>query len=770
MVDSAPNVVPLSPNQAKRKAPQIPGKPAIIQGCRNHLNAFLRDAMMAYSDKAEEALYKKTLTEDARVVSVDMPVLRNIKVEFNSGYREGVLRLFDMFWRGMPIGNLQQGSEPESGELSLVDQDELEESLSIQLLTRKCEEKNFEPLYGLNRRLGFMEGFQELKKEVNPVGPAVLVKMFVEQIKKHNFSSQTKALLFDHFEMYVLDHLAGLYKELNQLLVQGGILPTLPRPGVTPSAYAEKPKSEQKKQSSSPAARRALDEKVDSRSGSGTDAGAQKSFTSGAGSPEGGTGSGSDEVIDAEIYEGLKALASQVRASRPETEFEDGVRICGRTFSSQELLGELTQLQKEDLYGKAVDGESDLADLKKQLNLSLQVDGERRPYLDQDESVIDIVAMFFDVVLEDHHLPDSVRAMIGRLQIPVLKVAMMDRTFFAKKSHPARKLINAFSKAGLGVCEQNTRIRHVVLDKMESMVDQILLEFEDDMALFEDLNAEFGEFMVQQMQQIEIIEERSRKATENNERLELTKRQAAYEIATRLNGKAAPRFVKEFLDNAWKDVLVLALLRQEREPQAVVHGSRIMDQLIASVVVQEDPAQRELSMQGLPRLLKDLRRGLEDISYDPYESAQWFKELEAWHLKVLSQKIPEEVAEIPVLEEVIVEDILDVSERMLSDMPQDKFTRKAMSLEVNDWVEFHNDSDELVRARLSWKSEVTLKCLFVNDRGAKALELTLPELAEKLRAKELKLVGNDKESLFDRAVNSLMNVFNSDSGPTPHPA
>lgn len=769
MVDSAPNVVPLSPNQAKRKAPQIPGKTAIVQGCRNHLNAFLRDALMAYSEKSEEALYKRSISEASSVVSVDLPILRNIKIEFNSGLREGVLRLFDMYWRGFSIVDLQHSDSTSSGELSLVDQDELEETLSVQILSRKFEDKYFEQLYGVGRRFGFMEGYQELKKEANPVGPSVLVNAFSEQIKKQNFSSQTKGILFDHFESYVLEQLPRLYKELNQLLVQAGILPTLPRPGVPLSPQTPKPKPEAKKQA--PAVGRGLDEKVEARKPNQSKSSDEAAGGGSAAKGSGGAGAaGSDTIIDIEVAEGLRALAKQVRAAKPVTDFEDGVRISGAAYESRELLGHLTQLQKERLYGQATGGEEEQVDLRKHLNLSLEQGGERRPYLEQDESVIDIVAMFFDVVLDDHHLPDSVRALIGRMQIPVLKVAMLDRSFFAKKSHPARKLINSFSRAGLGITDQHARIRNVVLEKMEEMVDRILLEFEEDQGLFQELHDEFEAFMEQQKQQIDIIEERSRKVTENTERLELTKRQAAYEIASRLNGKSAPLFIKEFLDKVWMDVLVLTLLRQEREPQAVDHCLRVMDQLIESVVIQKDVSHRQLIMQALPRLLKDLRLGLEDISYDPYESAQWFKELEAWHLKVLAREVSQEVANIPVLEEVVVEDILDVSERMVAEMPSDKFSRKALELNVDDWVEFNTPAGELMRARLSWKSEVTLKCMFVNDRGNKVLELSIPELAEELRNKKISIVGNEKESLFDRAVSSLMNMFKSNPNPEPQPA
>ena len=36
----------------------------------------------------------------------------------------------------------------------------------------------------------------------------------------------------------------------------------------------------------------------------------------------------------------------------------------------------------------------------------------------------------------------AMRALIGRLQIPILKVAILDKRFFSNRSHPARKLLN----------------------------------------------------------------------------------------------------------------------------------------------------------------------------------------------------------------------------------------------------------------------------------------------------------------------------------------
>ncbi len=67
-----------------------------------------------------------------------------------------------------------------------------------------------------------------------------------------------------------------------------------------------------------------------------------------------------------------------------------------------------------------------------------------------ESMTIELVAMLFDFIFETRDLPDGIKALLARLQIPVLKAAMLDGAFFAKKSHPSRILVNALAQAGLG--------------------------------------------------------------------------------------------------------------------------------------------------------------------------------------------------------------------------------------------------------------------------------------------------------------------------------
>ena len=50
-----------------------------------------------------------------------------------------------------------------------------------------------------------------------------------------------------------------------------------------------------------------------------------------------------------------------------------------------------------------------------------------------DEDAIDVISMLFDFILEDRNLPDAMKALLARLQIPMLKVAILDKSFFTAR-------------------------------------------------------------------------------------------------------------------------------------------------------------------------------------------------------------------------------------------------------------------------------------------------------------------------------------------------
>ena len=65
-----------------------------------------------------------------------------------------------------------------------------------------------------------------------------------------------------------------------------------------------------------------------------------------------------------------------------------------------------------------------------------------------DVAATDLLAAIFDGIFDDAALPVSVKALLGRLQIPALKVAVRDPEFFKSASHPLRLLIERIATLG----------------------------------------------------------------------------------------------------------------------------------------------------------------------------------------------------------------------------------------------------------------------------------------------------------------------------------
>jgi hypothetical protein len=122
-----------------------------------------------------------------------------------------------------------------------------------------------------------------------------------------------------------------------------------------------------------------------------------------------------------------------------------------------------------------------------------------------DGQTIDVVSMLFDFFFDDEALPDPIKVLIGRLQIPMLKVAIIDKDFFNQKKHPARKLLDSISRASLGWSEGHTD-EQPLIDKTEEIVNFLITEFDEDISVFEEAYISFENFLTDQSQEIEKVE------------------------------------------------------------------------------------------------------------------------------------------------------------------------------------------------------------------------------------------------------------------------
>jgi hypothetical protein len=576
----------------------------------------------------------------------------------------------------------------------------------------------------------------------------MLCEAFLDACRSLGVEIKVKLIILKLFEKYVLTELDQFYAEANQLLVAAGVLPDL---------HSAAPRRRQERVS-----------------------GAGRSAQPGSGPAAGGSQT-ADEGMQ-EVFGVLQELLSQVRGTAlPRREHPaDAVPV-----SSLDLLRLLSHLQQH-LPQQQNDDYDLRISLDQLLTRASARSGRVRVVGQVDDDVINLVSMLFEFILDDRTLPDSLKALIGRMQIPMLKVALLDKTFFSRGSHPARRLLNEIASAALGWVEQDDAQRDSLYHRIEQVVQRLLNDFVDDPAIFSELLAEFLAYTGDERRRSELLEQRTRDAEEGRAKAELARKQVEEALNQRLLGRTLPEVVVRLLHEAWSKVLLLGCLKHGVESAEWQAALQTMDDLIWSVESHEAPEARARLLDLVPGLLKSLREGLASAAFDPFSTSEFFSQLEALHVQAFQRfrkpepvevladdgvesaplllDLPDEAADedesAPAMVAVVEEIVLAVPGESQAQEPEvsladdDEALGFVDNLRVGSWVEFQEDEEHKLRCKLAALIKPTGKYIFVNRTGMKVLEKTRMGLAVEFRRKAIRLL--DDALLFDRALESVI--------------
>ncbi|MCW5592230.1 MAG: DUF1631 domain-containing protein [Burkholderiales bacterium] len=393
-----------------------------------------------------------------------------------------------------------------------------------------------------------------------------------------------------------------------------------------------------------------------------------------------------------------------------------------------------------------------------------------------DAMTIDIVAMLFDFVFEDRQIPPAVKALLARLQIPVLKVALIDRAFFSSRAHPARQLLDRLARAAIGLDETSAR-GEATLAKLGHVVGRVLAEFDDELALFSELAAEMEAFLAGQDEAEEAIVARTARLVEERERREIARVLAEDEVDRRLAAReGVPEAVRAMLGDAWVRTLARAHVEHGEDSEPWRSLVDTMDELLWSVEPKARAEDRRRLVAGIPALVASLQSGLVRAGVDQAMRDAFLGALVDCHAEAVKAGLkgtamperlraraePPSAPAAPALEretvpagDIQVEEIRLRSPRGAPPV-RNVFTRTGIWTNVQryTWVEFRREGVPPLRARLTWISPAKGVYLFTNSTASAAISVSPEALAEQMRRGEARIV--DDAPLVDRAVDAVM--------------
>ncbi|MBB5213269.1 DUF1631 domain-containing protein [Microbulbifer hydrolyticus] len=753
----------------RREAKRASSLPASVTAVRDKAQALLAEQAKLLFAKVDDSLF--AMAEKAHGQDEQdglFQALRLLRVE----RRKVVERFADNIGQAFHVRetSADEKDDPYSADnLSLVHNDDLEQLVAVDTMVASAKRDFAEPLTEISLRLNTLLSVKIYDKN-NPVGPDAICDAFVEACRPLEMHVRARLTLLKKFEQHVMANLGNVYDHCNDLLVEHGVLPSLKQQ--RRAARQQRPVP-QGPTPQSPGAQ-----------GGQPSGSTQATYSSAGSTPASG--------------HGLVPLGSGV-APMP----------------AHDLLSHLGALQSH-LPNSYEGGEIQLLNINSLLQQRLVDVRQSASLTKMDSDIIKLVEMLFSFILEDRNLAEPIKTQLGRLQLPLLKVAIADKSFFSKGGHPARKLLNELADAATGWQAKDRYESDPLFKKTSEVVARVLSEFDQDINIFSTLLESFREFILRERKRAEKLERRIVDEADGKAKTQAARARVAAVMDALMAERDLPPVVSEWLEKVWSNMLFLTCIKEGTDSESWSRDVRTARDLVWSVHAPMPDSRKQL-LGLLPTLQERLKAGVEAVSLNTFDARRMFTGLKEVYRErfALAQRITEErsrkardevreevrskqaeavtsqverpaaeraipedtaaeqvqraepVVELPQMEEleqVVAEAELAVeASGDVEALPEnDLHWQQTFRLAQGSWFELKRGDEEQFRCRLAAVIKDIDQFIFVNRNGAKVAEFTRIELAHALR--NAQLMPLDDGMLFERALQSVIGTVRKSRG------
>jgi len=626
------------------------------------------------------------------------------------------------------------GGGGEDDQLSLVDNEDLEETIAISSITQRADSYFAEPIWALNQRFAVLNGGEHVTEASNPTSPIQYCESLRKALKLLPVDQKVKQLAYRLYDDQLIATLKTITEEVNQYLKHEGVLPNLKYSTPTGSAPA-------------------------SALVAGEDAPAvEQQQMTGAGLP--------DPSLPPEEYQGslvqaIRGLQSQLVGAAGSPLPPGGVMV-----SSDDLMGALQALQTSGAESSSIEGVPqgqivplDISEIVDRLHSQLQSEESDGAVDKSDMQTIDLVGLLFEYMLNDENLPDSVKALLSYLHTPFLKIAFIDPGFFEQTEHPARVLLNSLAEAGSRWVGNDGTCQYDMYTKIKDTVNRILREFDNDVKFITELLLEFSSYTKNIFRRQELMEKRATEKAQGEEKLREVKLRVNDEVQGRTDGRELPSAVLLFLLQPWSDYLSFALLRYGEKSDKWGKALAIVDDILWCVEPKEAPADKTRQLEIHDDLIAAIKSGFETIGYDQAKGNKLVEALSSL-IKLAMQSKKAEPAPAPMrdkLERIAAEKAGTKEARNENSTPEEKQMVESLKMiEFGTWFEFEGGK----RLKVAWYNARTSHYMLVDQMGKRVDMMSGLNLARQMIGSKAKIISGSSKPFFERALENIFHKLN----------
>ncbi|MFG6430471.1 DUF1631 family protein [Roseateles sp. LYH14W] len=255
-----------------------------------------------------------------------------------------------------------------------------------------------------------------------------------------------------------------------------------------------------------------------------------------------------------------------------------------------------------------------------------------------DHMVIDVVSSLFDQILSDPKVPPQMARLLARLQLPVLRAALGDETFFSSRRHPVRQFVNRLASLACAFDDFSEDPGRPFLAHVRDLVQDVAQGDFDRMDVYTAKLDELETFIADQSRQTLKASGDAAAVVERRETDLRLQQRYALQLQQQLSKVPMQEFLRSFLAGVWSQAIVLA--SREGAPERALRLRTLGRSLVMSVQPKGGTAARADFLRELPNLMRTLNEGLDLIRWPDGPRKDFFGALLPAHAESLKGQAP----------------------------------------------------------------------------------------------------------------------------------
>lgn len=713
----------------------------LVTSTKEILQLNLTKALNATFDAADDILFKAAENaNDSSLQNTMFDNMRLLRIERPNISRAFIRNVCNRITKTKTVKDDPFNAD----ELSLVSQDEMEELVAISSITNRADSTHAEAISHLQARIEHLKLKSNIIFNKDALLPINICSDFVEQFSALQLADNTRLIFIKVFGQQIDNALKEIYDTINYRFIEADILPQ-----IKPSRPAARP--------SAPEANNSLY----SLAPTGME---QISFPSVQGLP---SGQEIQQILQSYIQQNIPAAAI--------------TRINEQNYYDRsQVINTLSKLQLS--FSQTAQNNLNFDQLRQALltNINSGKGGLISKQVNHvDEKTIEIIEMLFKQILNDHTLTSAMRNLILRMQIPVVKVAMLDQYFFQNPEHPARSFLNTLAFIGIGITDDEDEM----LPRLETIIDTMLNEYEQDSVSFQRALDSLNTLINKELDHCHKKEQDTQKKVLR----EHARKIVLVELQKTIKGKQLPKQLEPVVLKLWPTQMYQQYLNYGKDSAQWLESVQTLQKLMNSI--QPPATQKELQqlIHHQDEILQLIQNKLYASQQDKEQINQAIYNLSEIYLELINS------ADIHDPEELNFEDFalqtISGDTSALADIHHKHSAANIENLFLHDeqlqpaqpvadkreqlqllprevkpglWFELYDGDDKSVRRlKLSVIIMEEAQLIFVNRQGVRIMEKNAKDFAAELESGKSSIIAD--HSVFDQALTNVISALQKTS-------